>query len=118
MQYKMKHKRMHANSSNPNIWTPRYLLTILILNQKNRVNFNPQCVLTLFKLQEVADRHGIAFHSFADDIQLNKSVRTKDVHAAKQAVIDCVLDIQRWSNSHHLKLIAAKSRVIWLGTRQ
>jgi len=22
------------------------------------------------------------------------------VHAAKQAVIDCVLDIQRWSNSH------------------
>ena len=42
----------------------------------------------------------------------------EDVHAAKQAVIDCVLDIQRWSNSHRRKLNAAKSEVIWPGTRQ
>jgi len=42
----------------------------------------------------------------------------EDVHAAKQALIVCVLDIQRWSNSHRLKLNAAKSEVIWLGTRQ
>jgi len=33
-------------------------------------------------------------------------------------MIDCVLDIQRWSNSHRLKLNAAKSEVIWLGMRQ
>ena len=33
-------------------------------------------------------------------------------------MIDCVLDIQLWSNSHRLKLNAAKSEVIWLGTRQ
>jgi len=47
------------------------------------------------ELQEVADRHGVAFHSFADDTQLSKSVHTEDVHAAKQALIDCVLDIQQ-----------------------
>jgi len=47
-----------------------------------------------------------------------KSARTEDVHPAKQALIDCVLDIQRWSNSRRLKLNAAKSEVIWLGTRQ
>ena len=70
------------------------------------------------ELQEVADRHGVAFHSFADDIQLSKSAYMEDIHAAKQALIDCVLDIQRWSNSHRLKLNAAKSEVIWLGTRQ
>ena len=29
-----------------------------------------------------------------------------------------MLDIQRWSNSHRLKLNAAKSEVIWRGTRQ
>ena len=68
--------------------------------------------------QAVADRHGVAFHSFADDTQLSKSVRTEDARAAKEAVIDCVLDIQRWSNSHRLKLNVAKSEVIWLGTRQ
>jgi len=60
----------------------------------------------------------LAFHNFADDTQLSKSARTEDVHAAKQAVVDCVLDIQRWSNSHRLKLNASKSEVIWLGTRQ
>ena len=47
------------------------------------------------ELQEVADRHGVAFHSFADDTQLSKSVHTKYVHATKQALIDCMLDIQR-----------------------
>ena len=60
----------------------------------------------------------MAFHSVADDTQLSKSVRTEDVHAAKQAVIDCVLDIQRCSNSHRLKLNVAKTEVIWLGTQQ
>jgi len=46
---------------------------------------------------------------------ISKSART---HIAKQAVIDCMLDIEQWSSSHRLKLNAAKSEVIWLGTRQ
>jgi len=33
-------------------------------------------------------------------------------------MIDCILDIHKWSSSHRLKLNAAKSEVIWLGTRQ
>jgi len=48
------------------------------------------------ELQEVAERHGVAFHSFADDTQLSKSAHTEDVHTAKYAVIDCVLDIEQW----------------------
>jgi len=36
----------------------------------------------------------------------------EDVDAAKQAVINCVLDTQQWSNSHRLKLNEAKSEVI------
>jgi len=64
------------------------------------------------ELHEVADRHGVAFHSLADDTQLSKSVCTEDVHVAKQAVIDCVHDVQRWSNSHRLKINAVKSEVI------
>jgi len=31
------------------------------------------------ELQEVADRHGVVFHSFTDDTQLSKSSRTEDV---------------------------------------
>jgi len=36
------------------------------------------------ELQEVDDRHGVTFHSFADDTRLIKSVRTEDVHADRQ----------------------------------
>ena len=32
--------------------------------------------------------------------------------------IDCVLDIQQWSNSHCFKLDVAKPEVIWFGTHQ
>ena len=42
------------------------------------------------ELQEVAERHGVAFRSFADDTQLSKSARIDDVHIAKQAMIDWV----------------------------
>jgi len=45
------------------------------------------------ELQEVADKHDVAFHSFADDTQLSISVRTEDDHAGKQTVTDCALDI-------------------------
>jgi len=60
------------------------------------------------KLQEVADRHGVAFHGFAYDTRFSKSAQTEDVQVAKPAVIDCVLDILGWS----------KSEVTWLGTRR
>jgi len=60
----------------------------------------------------------MAFHCFADNIQLSKSVHAEDIHATKQAVIDCVLDIRQWSSSCCLKLNASKSEVIWIGTQQ
>ena len=63
----------------------------------------------------VAERH-VRFHGFADDSQLSKSVRVEDAGLAKQVITDCVLDIQRWSSSHRLKLNASKSEIIWLGT--
>jgi len=70
------------------------------------------------QLQKVADKHGVAFHGFADDSQLSKSTIVQDVQSAKLTMIDCILDIHKWSSSHRLKLNAAKSEVIWLGTRQ
>jgi len=70
------------------------------------------------ELQEVAERHSVAFHSFANDIQLSKSARIEDVYTAKQAVIYCVFDIEQWNSSHRLQMNANKSEVIWLCMRQ
>ena len=42
----------------------------------------------------------------------------EDIQAARHAFVNCIKSIQDWSSSHRLKLNAAKSEVIWLGTRQ
>jgi len=72
------------------------------------------------ELQVVAERHGVVFHSFADDTQLSKAMRVEDIQAAKQAIVNCTKSIQDWSSSQscRLKINAAKTEVIWLGTRQ
>ena len=75
-------------------------------------------VLYAAELKEVAERHDVFFHGFADDSQLGKSMRLTELRTGKQAMIDCVMDIKRWSHSHRLKLNAAKSEVIWIGTSQ
>jgi len=49
------------------------------------------------ELQDVADRHGVGFHGYTDDTQLSKSVRVQEACLTKQEMIDCVVDIQRWS---------------------
>ena len=72
------------------------------------------------ELQVVAERHGVVFHSFADDTQLSKATRVEDIQAAKQATVNGIRSIQDWSSSQscRLKINAAKTEVIWLGTRQ
>jgi len=70
-------------------------------------------------LQEVANRHGILFHGFADDSQLSKhNMLVSEIHAEKRTMVDCITDIELWCRSHGLKLNADKSDVIWLGIRQ
>jgi len=46
------------------------------------------------ELQVAAERHGVVFHSFADDTQLSKATRVKDIQAAKQAIVNCIKSIQ------------------------
>ena len=42
----------------------------------------------------------------------------EDIQAAlKQALVNCIKSMQDWSSSHRLKLNAAKSEVMRLGTR-
>jgi len=70
------------------------------------------------EMQEVVNRHGISFHGFADDSQLNKHMQVSEIHVGKCAMVDCIADIEVLCRSHALKLNADKSDVIWLGTRQ
>jgi len=45
------------------------------------------------EMQEVVNRHGISFHGFADDSQLNKHMQVSEIHVGKCAMVDCIVDI-------------------------
>jgi len=75
----------------------------------------PQWSTYASELQDVAERHGVGFHGYADDTQ---QVSPSGRSLSRQTGDDYVLDIQRSSTSHRLKLNPCKSEVVWLSTRQ
>ena len=70
------------------------------------------------QMQEVISRRGVSFYGFTDDSQLVNHMLVNEMDARKNAIIDCITDIELWCRSHGLKLNADKSDVIWLGSRQ
>jgi len=55
-------------------------------------------------------------HSFADDTQLYRHTKVRDVQLAKKDMLATIVDINNWSQSRGLKLNTEKSEIIWLGT--
>ena len=68
-------------------------------------------------LHNLTSRHHVMSHSFADDTQLYRHTKVRDVQLAKKDMLATIVDIN-WSQSRGLKLNAEKSEIIWLGTRQ
>ena len=62
--------------------------------------------------------HNVSHHLFADDKQLLESVTVAEVDKAVRKLQSCITDVQTWCASRRLQLNAAKTEVIWLGTRQ
>jgi len=46
------------------------------------------------ELQAVTERHGVVFHSVANDTQLSKATRVEDIQAAKHALVNCIKSIR------------------------
>jgi len=54
-------------------------------------------------LEEKADGHGVNYHAFADDMQLNEHCRCDDTPTAVGKLEHCVTDINHWMSAHRLK---------------
>ena len=67
---------------------------------------------------EIAARHGVRIHAYADDLQTYMSCAATDHHTASTRLLKCVAEIDQWQSSNRLKLNADKTEFIWLGTRQ
>ena len=65
---------------------------------------------------QIADRHGLAAHSYADDAQLKFHEKTDQCQQHLSSLEACVNVISKWMSSNQLKL--NETQFIWLGTRQ
>ena len=67
-------------------------------------------------LTEIARRHGISIHLYADDTQLYTSFLPKDSESALERMEECIEDIRQWMGSHFLKLNDGKTEFMLFGT--
>ena len=64
-------------------------------------------------ITDIAWRHGILIHIYADDTQLYIKLSIRDIENAKVKLTQCFADIQSWCASMRLKLNASKTELIW-----
>ena len=60
-------------------------------------------------LGDVIRRHGINFHSYADDTQLYITVSPDDMGPI-DSILNCILDIKSWMAENFLQLNQDKQR--------
>ena len=70
----------------------------------------------MLPLGSVIRRHGISFHSYADDTQLYVAVSPDDTGPI-DSLFNCILDIKAWMSQHFLKLNQDKTEVIVIGSK-
>uniref|UniRef100_A0A8C6LGB2 Reverse transcriptase domain-containing protein n=1 Tax=Nothobranchius furzeri TaxID=105023 RepID=A0A8C6LGB2_NOTFU len=70
--------------------------------------------LYMLPLGSVIRRHGVNFHSYADDTQLYISVSPDDSRSM-DALFNCILDIESWMAENFLQLNQDKTEVLVIG---
>jgi len=74
-------------------------------------------VLYVADLADIINRHGVTFHSFADDTQLYVHCCREDITTAATRIKECIMDVVRWMSANKLKLNTDKTELLWTGSR-
>ena len=68
------------------------------------------------EIPEIASKHHLNIHFYADDGQLYFYAEPHSVSSLVDAVSYCIDEIDKWMSSNRLKLNADKTQFIWLGS--
>lgn len=74
-------------------------------------------ILYTEELADLAAKHGVFLHAFADDNQLYLHCKTEEAQSASAALERCVEAISCWMSANRLKLNKDKTELIWIGTK-
>lgn len=67
-------------------------------------------------LTEIAPKHGIDIHLYADDTQLYTSFKPEESEEALSRLESCIEEIRQWMEQHYLKLNDSKTEFVIFGT--
>jgi len=69
-------------------------------------------------LADIAEKHGVSLHAFADETQVYLHCRRTDMtSAAAQLVERCIADVSHSMSANRLKLNTDKTELLWVGSR-
>ena len=73
------------------------------------------CLFILYTadLADVAAKHDVTLHSFADDTQLYVHCRRCDTSTAVDRLEECITEVGQWMSANRLKLKAHKTELLW-----
>jgi len=76
-------------------------------------------ILYTADLADVAAKHDVNLHSFADDTQLYVGLHCRrcDTSTAVDRLEECITEVGQWVSANRLKLNADKTELLWAGSK-
>jgi len=74
-------------------------------------------ILYAADLEDVAAKHSVNIHGYADDTQLYLHGRSDDMTSTARRLKNCITDVGQWMSANRLKLNTEKTKLLWAGSR-
>jgi len=74
-------------------------------------------ILYAADVEDVARKHSVNIHDYADDTQLYLHGRPDDTTSTDHLFESCITDVGQWRSANRLKLNTEKTEVLWAGSR-
>ena len=74
-------------------------------------------ILYAADLEDVAAKHRVNIHGYADDTQLYLHGRRDDMTSTVHRLENCITDVGQWMSANRLKLNTEKTELLWAGSR-
>ena len=74
-------------------------------------------ILYTADLADLAEKHDVNLHSFADDTQLYVHCRRCDTSTAVDRLEECITEVGQWMSANRLKLNTHKTELLWAGSK-
>ena len=74
-------------------------------------------ILYVADLEDVAAKHSVNIHGYADDTQLYLDGRRNDATSTVHRLESCITDVGQWMSVNRLRLNTDKTELLWAGPR-